>query len=62
QRALACIQTHGSMTLARFRDEIGCGRELAMQVLEYLDRVGVTRREGNTRLAANTLEREKEQA
>ncbi len=62
QRALACIQTHGSMTLARFRDEIGCGRELAMQVLEYLDCVGVTRREGNTRLAANTLEREKEQA
>ena len=62
QRALASIQTHGSMTLARFRDEIGCGRELAMQVLEYLDRIGVTRREGNTRVAAGLSEQEKEHA
>lgn len=62
QRALGCIQAHGSMTLARFRDEIGCGRELAMQVLEYLDRAGVTRREGNTRMAATVSEQEKEHA
>jgi selenocysteine-specific elongation factor len=52
QCALAFIESHGNMTLAQFRDEIGCGRELAMQMLDYLDRAGVTRREGNTRVAA----------
>jgi selenocysteine-specific elongation factor len=62
ERALAYIQHHGNITLARFRDEIGCGRELAVQVLEYLDRIGVTRREGNTRVAARLPEQEKEHA
>ena len=62
ERALAYIQRHGNMTLPRFRDEIGCGRELAVQVLEYLDRIGVTRREGNTRVAAGLPEQEKEHA
>jgi selenocysteine-specific elongation factor len=61
ERALVYIRHHGSITLAQFRDEIGCGRELAMQVLEYLDRTGVTRREGNTRVAVSLPEQEKVQ-
>lgn len=57
-RALELVQRHGGMTLAQFRDTIGCGRELAMQVLEYLDHQGVTRRQGNARIAAGTSPRE----
>ncbi len=62
ERALAYIQRHGNMTLAQFRDEIGCGRGLAVQVLEYLDSTGVTRREGNTRVVASMPKQEKEHA
>lgn len=56
ERALNYLQANSTMTLAQFRDEIGCGRELAMQVLEFFDSAGVTRREGNARLAASTPE------
>jgi selenocysteine-specific elongation factor len=36
-------------TAAQFRDEIGTGRTLAIQILEYFDRTGVTSRRGDLR-------------
>ena len=44
-RALA--ETHGSAQAAAFRDRIGSGRKLAIQILEYFDRAGLTRRVGD---------------
>jgi len=49
---------HGRMTLAQFRDEIGAGRELAMLILEYFDRVGMTQRMGDARVAASPDDRQ----
>ncbi len=48
------LEQHGEMTLAEFRDRIGAGRGLALQVLEHLDHIGVTRRRGEVRVAAQT--------
>ena len=45
-QAVDYLEYHGRMTLPQFRDEIGVGRELALMVLEYFDRTGVTRRDG----------------
>ncbi|HZP88915.1 MAG TPA: selenocysteine-specific translation elongation factor [Burkholderiales bacterium] len=41
-RAIAA--THGEVTAAVFRDQIGTGRKLAIQILEFFDRIGFTRR------------------
>src|SRR5262249_38514565 len=41
--------TGGAFTAAQFRDRLGNGRQLAIQILEYLDRRGVTLRKGETR-------------
>lgn len=35
---------HGAVDAARFRDAIGLGRKRSIQILEYFDRVGYTRR------------------
>jgi selenocysteine-specific elongation factor len=35
---------HGSVNAARFRDSTGLGRKRAVQILEFFDRVGYTRR------------------
>ena len=35
---------------ARFRDAIGVGRKRAIQILEFFDRVGYTRRTHNARV------------
>jgi hypothetical protein len=40
----------GRFTAARFRDDAGVGRALAVQVLEALDRIGITRRVGDARV------------
>ncbi|HET7833064.1 MAG TPA: selenocysteine-specific translation elongation factor [Gallionella sp.] len=41
---------------AEFRDEIGTGRKLAIQILEFFDRIGYTRRTGDEhRLRQETL-------
>ncbi|PKH23646.1 selenocysteinyl-tRNA-specific translation elongation factor SelB [Enterobacterales bacterium CwR94] len=37
-------------TAADFRDRLGIGRKLAVQILEFFDRSGFTRRKGNTHL------------
>ena len=40
-------QERGSTCAADFRDRLGTGRKLAIQILEYFDRIGFTRRRGN---------------
>jgi len=44
-RAIAA--EHGSVTAALFRDRIGTGRKLAIQILEFFDAGAVTRRAGD---------------
>jgi len=39
----------GEFTIADYRDQAGIGRNLAIEVLEYFDRLGLTRREGDAR-------------
>jgi selenocysteine-specific elongation factor len=40
----------GAALASEFRDRIGTGRRLAIQILEFFDRVGYTRRAGDTHL------------
>ena len=54
-KQFACLvreldQTRGSTCAADFRDRLGTGRKLAIQILEYFDREGFTRRLGNNHL------------
>ena len=44
---LATSDHQGAVTAAAFRDRIGTGRKLAIQILEFFDRVGFTRRTGD---------------
>lgn len=39
--------SQGSTSAADFRDRLGIGRKLAVQILEFFDRTGFTRRKGN---------------
>ena len=39
-----------STSAGDFRDQLGIGRKLAVQILEYFDRCGFTRRRGNEHL------------
>lgn len=52
-RAETLLTRYGQITLAQFRDEIGAGRELAMLILEYFDRAGITQRMGDARVAGS---------
>ncbi|MDD5329272.1 MAG: selenocysteine-specific translation elongation factor [Sulfuricella sp.] len=48
-------EEQGAIAAAPFRDRIGTGRKLAIQILEFLDRSGVTRRTGEVhRLRENS--------
>ncbi len=38
-----------TVTAAAFRDKIGSGRKVAIQILEFFDRAGVTARHGDVR-------------
>ena len=49
-RELAESDTAGSFTAASFKDRSGVGRNLTIEILEYFDRVGVTRRVGDVRV------------
>jgi selenocysteine-specific elongation factor len=40
----ADAQEHGATSAARYRDAVGVGRKRAIQILEFFDRVGFTRR------------------
>jgi selenocysteine-specific elongation factor len=48
--ALADESAEHSFTAAAFKDRSGIGRNLTIEVLEYLDTIGVTRRVGDTRI------------
>ncbi|HME37779.1 MAG TPA: selenocysteine-specific translation elongation factor [Steroidobacteraceae bacterium] len=43
-------QAHGNVEAARYRDAIGVGRKRAIQILEFFDRVGYTRRTRDARV------------
>lgn len=51
-RALAEESDDGTFDAARYRDRSGIGRNLTIQVLEFLDRLGVTRFAGGRRWPA----------
>ena len=44
------VGEHGAMDAAHFRDAVGVGRKRAIQILEFFDRVGYTRRTRNARV------------
>ena len=43
------VEKSGSVSAAEFRDILGCGRKLAIEMLEYFDRMKITVRKGDTR-------------
>ena len=45
----AQAQAGGSFTAAQYRDATGTGRSLAIEILEHLDRIGITQRLGDAR-------------
>lgn len=49
-RELAEAGPEGAFTAAAFKDRSGVGRNLSIEILEYLDRIGVTRRVGDARV------------
>ena len=50
RRELADGSPEGAFTAAAFKDSSGVGRNLTIQVLEYLDKMGATRRQGDARI------------
>lgn len=49
---LSFIDTHGSITMAQFRDHFGASRKYAQAALEHMDRLKLTRRSGDDRVRA----------
>ncbi|MGO2132187.1 MAG: selenocysteine-specific translation elongation factor [Halomonas sp.] len=47
--AIQLADADGTLSVIDFRDALGLGRKRCVQLLEYLDRIGVTRRFGNQR-------------
>ena len=45
----AMIAAEGIVGVSPFRQQAGIGRNLAVEVLEYFDRIGLSRRDGNAR-------------
>ena len=50
-RGLAESSPEGTFTAATFKDRSGIGRNLTIRILEYLDKMGATRRMGDARIA-----------
>ena len=48
-RELADASPEGAFTAAAFKDRSGIGRNLSIEILEYFDRMGATRRNGDAR-------------
>ena len=42
--AASLAREHGGVNAARYRDAIGLGRKRTIQILEFFDRIGYTRR------------------
>jgi selenocysteine-specific elongation factor len=55
---LAHIDEHGEITVADVRDRFGTSRKYALALLEYLDRMRVTRRIGDARVRGASVARE----
>ncbi len=53
ERLKCYIKENGGIRAAEFRDLMGCGRRLAIEMLEYFDRKGATIREGDVRRLLN---------
>jgi selenocysteine-specific elongation factor len=51
---LGILDAEGSITVARFRDRFGSSRKYALAVLEYFDRLNITRRVGDERVRGTT--------
>jgi len=51
ERAMAALEENGSISLAGFRDLLSCGRRNAQALLEHFDGEGLTRRDGDVRVA-----------
>lgn len=49
ERLLTHMKAKGSIKAAEFRDLLGCGRKLAIEILEYFDKERVTLRTGDSR-------------
>lgn len=49
EKLTAYIKAHGVIRAGDFRDILGCGRKLAIEILEYFDRERVTLRSGDDR-------------
>ena len=47
---LADSSPEGTFTAATFKDRSGVGRNLTIEILEYLDKMGATRRTGDARI------------
>jgi selenocysteine-specific elongation factor len=47
---IAEVGANGSITVARLRDQLGTSRKFALTVLEYFDRIKLTRRVGDVRV------------
>ena len=47
---LADSSPDGTFTAARFKDRSGVGRNLTIEILEYLDKMGATLRTGDVRI------------
>ena len=50
---LYLTQDNSALAVAALRDHIGCGRNLLIEVLEYFDSIGFTRRAGNALVVLN---------
>ena len=48
-QATAQAQSNGQFTAAQYRDATGLGRSLAIEILEFLDTLGITQRIGDAR-------------
>ncbi len=58
RRVTQRLQTGPGATVAEIRDLLGTTRKFAVPLCEYLDRVGLTRREGDLRVLAEPTPQE----
>jgi selenocysteine-specific elongation factor len=50
------IEARGVLAIADLKERLGVSRRYAMPLLEYLDRAGITRREGDARVAGARID------
>ena len=51
--ALELTQDKPTLSVVELRDHLSCGRNVVIDVLEYFDTIGFTRRQGDTRIILN---------